>query len=273
MALFGWDNCPGAVRAQVDHLTTTLSGALAERLIGIYLHGSLAMGCFNPYHSDLDLLVITDSRMPVATKRRTVEFLLGCSNQPHPIEISFLASAQLRPWQYPTPFDLHYSEMWRATYTHELAAGTWQAWNDTQQRDPDLAAHITIINARGIRLMGAPIASTFPSAPDDDYRASLAGDIHDSLESIATDPVYAILNCCRTYAYVRDGRVLSKEEGGRWAVDALPAAFGDTITAAWAAYRSDTGRQRFDADALNAFAIYMRQVLAPVLRHRTLARS
>ena len=49
MALFGWHNCPGAVRAQVDQLTSTLSNLLAEHLIGIYLHGSLAMGCFNPH--------------------------------------------------------------------------------------------------------------------------------------------------------------------------------------------------------------------------------
>jgi len=30
---------------------------LEDSLVGIYLHGSAAMGCFNPAKSDIDLLV------------------------------------------------------------------------------------------------------------------------------------------------------------------------------------------------------------------------
>ena len=30
---------------------------IGENLLGVYLHGSAAMGCFNPKSSDLDLLV------------------------------------------------------------------------------------------------------------------------------------------------------------------------------------------------------------------------
>ena len=260
MALYGWHNCPIAVRDQVDQLVSMLSNCLAEQLVGIYLHGSLAMGCFNPNHSDLDLLVITTDRMPLTVKRQIIEHLLVCSQQPQPIEISFLARTQLLPWHYPTPFDLHYSEMWRAAYTRDLASGTWQAWDTNEHRDPDLAAHITIINQRGICLAGAPIADIFPAVPGDDYRAALAADIHDSLASIATNPVYTILNCCRTYAYVRDGHVFSKEEGGDWAIQVLPADFRDTVATALAAYRSDTGHPSFDQNALSTFAAYMRQV-------------
>ena len=29
-----------------------------EELTGIYLHGSLAMGCFNPNKSDIDLIIV-----------------------------------------------------------------------------------------------------------------------------------------------------------------------------------------------------------------------
>ena len=260
MPLYGWPNCPSAVREQVDHLVSTLSNRLAEQLVGIYLHGSLALGCFNPNHSDLDLLVVTTDRIPIGIKRPIIEWLLECSQQPQPIEISFLAQAQLLPWRYPTPYDLHYSEMWRVAYARDLASGTWQAWDAAEHRDPDLAAHITILNKRGICLAGAPIADIFPAVPGDDYHAAFAADIHDSLASIAANPVYTILNCCRTYAYIRDGHVFSKEEGGSWAMQGLPAEFRDTVAAALAAYRSDTGQQSFDPDALSAFAGYMRQM-------------
>ncbi|MDD6156298.1 MAG: nucleotidyltransferase domain-containing protein [Lachnospiraceae bacterium] len=31
---------------------------LGDNLTGVYLHGSAAMGCFNPEESDIDLLVV-----------------------------------------------------------------------------------------------------------------------------------------------------------------------------------------------------------------------
>jgi predicted nucleotidyltransferase len=124
MALYGWHNCPIEVREQLDRLVSKLSGCLAKQLVGSYLHGSLAMGCFNPDRSDLDLLVVTAERMPVLTKRQIIEYLLACSQQPQPIKISFLSQAQLHPWRYPPPFDLHYSETWRAANVRDLAAGT-----------------------------------------------------------------------------------------------------------------------------------------------------
>ena len=263
MTPYGWHNCPVAVREQIDQLASTLSNCLAERLVGIYLHGSLAMGCFNPNHSDLDLLVITAARIPLTIKWQIIEYLLECSQQPQPIEISFLAGTQLRPWQYPSAFDLHYSENWRATYTRDLSSG--RAWDANEHRDPDLAAHITMVNKRGICITGAPITVIFPAVPDEDYRAAIAGDIEDSFASIATNPVYTILNCCRTYAYVRDGHVFSKEEGGAWALQVLPADFHNMVATALAAYRSDTGQQSFNPTALGRFARYMRHVLAPVL--------
>ena len=36
---------------------------LSDRLTGIYLHGSMAMGCFNPDKSDIDLIIVIDGDM------------------------------------------------------------------------------------------------------------------------------------------------------------------------------------------------------------------
>jgi len=67
-----------------------LADALGSNLAGLYLHGSLAMGCFNPACSDVDLLAVTRRGMTVETKRRVAELLLKTSGAPSPIEISFL---------------------------------------------------------------------------------------------------------------------------------------------------------------------------------------
>jgi len=83
---------------------------VGANLIGLYLHGSLAMGCFNPNCSDLDVIAVTAEGMAVETKRAVAAILLQQSGAPHPIEVSFLRRRDLAPWRYPTPFDFHYKE-------------------------------------------------------------------------------------------------------------------------------------------------------------------
>ena len=42
----------------LDRITAEIVKVLGTKLVGIYLHGSLAMGCFNFKSSDIDFLVI-----------------------------------------------------------------------------------------------------------------------------------------------------------------------------------------------------------------------
>lgn len=261
MALYGWPGCPSPARHQVERCVHEIQATLAENLVGVYLHGSLALGSFNPDGSDLDLLVVTRHSMSLEAKRHIAELLLHSSLQPRPIEISFLQRAGLRPWRHPTPFDLHYSEMWRAEYERELASEAWRSWNDTQRYDPDLAAHITIVNHRGICLAGATIAEVFPDVPRDDYLASVMEDVLSALEEIAEQPVYAILNACRTYAYLRDGTIRSKAAGGEWALRVLPPERHPPIAMALRAYRGERTRSFIETPELDGFAAFMRATL------------
>ena len=41
----------------LTHFVEAARETIGENLLGVYLHGSAAMGCFNPKSSDLDLLV------------------------------------------------------------------------------------------------------------------------------------------------------------------------------------------------------------------------
>ena len=51
---------PEEIIRQLDYISVSLCEIEQENLIGIYLHGSLAMGCFHPHHSDLDMLVLVE---------------------------------------------------------------------------------------------------------------------------------------------------------------------------------------------------------------------
>ncbi len=240
MAQYGWANCPAAVHSQVTRLIEALGALLGGNLLGVYLHGSLATGCFNPLRSDIDLLVVTQRGMPIETKRRVAQLLLDLEGQPANIEISFLRWDDLHPWRHPAPFDFHYSITWRKKMIAALADGMWQNWNAAERVDEDLAGHITVLQQRGLCLWGQPIEQVFSPVPPDDYLAAVLADVFSEEFGLAAEsktPVYITLNACRTLAYLQTGAVLSKDEGGLWALQALPAKFHPFLQTTLAAYR------------------------------------
>ncbi len=257
MSRYTWPDCPEDVRRQIDSLVAGLRGSLADCLAGVYLHGSLAMGGFTPRRSDVDLLVVTRRGMRVQTKRQVAGLLLHCSNDPRPIEISFLSEAQLRPWRHPAPFDFHFGEDWREELQQQMADGRWRTWNDETRVDGDLAAHITVTLSRGICLHGAPIAEVFPPVPREDYLDSILLDFDWARERIVENPVYFVLNACRVLAYLSEGLILSKDEGGAWALAGLPPEFHPTIALALDIYRGDAEPGALRAEYLASFAAHV----------------
>ena len=268
MGFYGWDDCPVDIRQQISQLRDGVRAVLADDLIGVYLHGSLAIGCFNPLRSDVDLLIITRQWLSVEVKRQMAELLLTLSGQPSPIEISFLACGDLTPWCHPAAFDLHYSEAWRVAFVRDLENGAWRSWNGEKRRDPDLAAHITVLRHRGVCLEGRPIAEVFPTVPRGDYLAAVLGDVLDAQFGLASDlaqPVYVILNACRTYAYLRTGAVLSKEEGGVWALGVVPERWRPLLTALLEVYRDRGDDGDLDHDLVGGLANYLRMQIVALI--------
>lgn len=174
---------------------------------------------------------------------------------PKGIEMSILTAADCASPCHPIPYMLHYSNDHRARYRADLA-GTAAAM---QGRDPDLAAHITVLHAVGRTLVGPPIREVFGPIARDDYLDSVLADIGDAPEAIVGAPVYTILNLCRTLAYLGDGVVRSKAEGGGWGIAHLPDV--QLIEAALAAYRN--GAPFFEADSA-ALAAFARDMLARI---------
>ncbi|MCE3200156.1 nucleotidyltransferase domain-containing protein [Paenibacillus sonchi] len=61
----------------LDRFTAIFREELEADLAGIYLHGSLAMGCFNPVGSDIDILVVIRTPLPHARAARIAQKLLA----------------------------------------------------------------------------------------------------------------------------------------------------------------------------------------------------
>jgi len=254
---YSWENCTPEIKEFVLTLQGEIKEVCNRNIIGIYLHGSLAMGGFNPNKSDIDILVVTKEPVFEKTKRRLAQLFLASSNSPFPIEISFLNMSVLHNWQHPCPYDFHYSEHWRERYVDELRKGTTEIINDAINVDPDLAAHITIMNHRGICLDGEPIIEVFPSVPKKDYVSSIMEDYEDCLKNIVNDPIYCSLNLLRVLLYLKEGVISSKQEAGKRGLEILPIELKTTIRKVVDDYSGKTETGRYDSEELHIYKNYI----------------
>ncbi len=244
---YSWSDCPDDVRARINGLVNSLRELLGANLVGVYLHGSLVLGCFNPARSDIDLLAVTRRRIAAETRGPLVSVLMRTSADDRKLEIDFVTAADLHPWRYPTPFDLHYGESWRTRLERNPMA-------KQARTNVDLAAHVTIVRHAGIALTGPPPPEVFPNVPEEHYRDALVRDVRWARERIGENAVYAVLSMCRVLAYLRDGEILSKEGAGLWCLREAPDGLRPVVEEALGAYRSvprDNGT--FDPEELRRF--------------------
>ena len=123
--------------------------------------------------------------------------------------------------------------------------------------DKDLAAHCMMLRHRGVRLYGPEIEQVFGPVSDEVFENSIYQDIRTAQEDILKAPVYVILNLCRAVAYIEEGLLLSKREGGEWALnDWQLAPYQGMIRAALKAYQEGESMP-LDHEAAQNFARIM----------------
>lgn len=234
----------------LDSITLAAEDILGETLTGVYLHGSLAMGCFNPAKSDIDLILVINGEMTDQWKRQFMEKVveLNAHAPAKGLELSVVTEEVCRDFVYPTPFELHFSPA-HLPWWQQDPEGYIQRMKGT---DPDLAAHFTIIRKYGIALRGAAVKEVFGPVPEEAYLDSIRLDVKSAVEDVSDNPVYVILNLCRVAAWVEEKQILSKQQGGEWGLAHLPAMYQPLIRAALDAYRSD-GEMRPDTALAQEF--------------------
>lgn len=221
----------------LNRMTQAAEDILGEALTGIYLHGSLAMGCFNPEKSDIDLIVVIGREMTDQQKWKFMEKVAGLNDRAPKkgLELSVVREEVCRHFVYPTPFELHFSPA-HLKWWQDDPEGYIRHMKGT---DPDLAAHFTIIRKYGIALAGAAVEEVFGEVPREAYLDSIRRDVENAPEDVRDDPVYVLLNLCRVAAYAEENLVLSKQQGGEWGLAHLPEKYHFLIQNALEAYRSN----------------------------------
>lgn len=159
----------------LNKIAAACRAALGRKLTGIYVHGSIAFGCFNWDKSDIDLIVVTEEEPGQAEKEGLLARLLGLEADcpPKGVEMSVVLRKYCRPFHYPTPFELHYSAAHREKYQMDPASYC----REMHGTDRDLAAHFTVIRAVGVTLCGTDKAAVFGEVPGEQYLDSIRRDV------------------------------------------------------------------------------------------------
>jgi len=264
MNQYSWATCPQPVREQINNLVATLQQMLSDNLVGIYLHGSLALGSFHPTRSDIDVVVLTGQNMDLEVKHAIMACLLRLSKMPCPLDIRFLVEHDLFPFHHPLPCDLSYSETRREQYQQDLRSGNWKHWNDAIHYDPDLTIFLTVLHHHGICLYGKPLMEALPSIPEHDFREAIVNNFQVAREHPLQDLVSFVLNACRVSAYLQRSMILSKDAGGVWGLGHLPEQYHPLIHQALARSRGESPTRPVGYAALDDFATSIHQaILAP----------
>lgn len=265
-----WPDADDDIAVWVHDVASAIVDVLAEVVVGVYLHGSLAMGSFYRPKSDLDLLVVAADPLDGDVRRQLAASLLACHDR-RPIigglELSVITAEAATSPVHPMPYELHFSE----EYTETVRGGG----SGPSGTDPDLPANFMAARERGQALAGPPPGEVLDAVDADGFLAAIADDLawilHDG--GIHESPFYAVLNCCRALhlAEIDDVVVLSKKEGGRWALDIVPERHRSLVRQSLDCYRSGadieasdrrTHGHDWDHQQLEAFRSWMTSRLA-----------
>lgn len=197
---------PEPVAEYLGEVTGRLRAALGHALTGVYLHGSAAMGGWHPARSDVDVLIVVSRALSDAEKSATGRLLAGVPCPGSELECSVVCASTLAIVSERPPFELHVC----TGATAKTVDGTGHPG------DSDLVMHYAVCRARGIAFAGPPPADVFPEVPRQMLVRAFAEELLWGLEHAPAH--YAVLNACRAWAYAEDGQILSKVEGGDWAL-------------------------------------------------------
>lgn len=239
------------ITTYVDHIVTVFVEEMKDNVVGVYLHGSLAMGCFNPATSDVDMLVVCEESLSIETKRKFIKRLLALTKDSrNQLEMSIVLKKYTQDFVYPTPFELHYFHPTYVKDENYICGGDGFL-------DPDLAGHFVITYHRGVTLYGEKIKDVFNPIDRQYYIDSIWNDVKEAPKEIMENPVYFTLNLCRVLYYLKEGEISSKKEGGEWGARNLPHPYQEIVNQCLEVYIGTKKETIIPNDELVEFAKWM----------------
>ncbi len=220
---------PADVEALLLALQAEIQAILGEQLVGLYLHGSLASGDFNPYRSDIDVIAVTEGEPGPQTiealKALHASMASGDLEWAKKLEVSYIPRDAIRR------FDPS-----NALHPALRADGTF----DFDYHGPDWMIQRHVLREKGIALLGPDPKTLVDPVPPEDLRRGVLGVLHEWWQPMLTGPAflaepeyqaYAVHTMCRALYTLERLDVASKPVAARWALQALDVRFKEQFAA------------------------------------------
>ena len=219
---------------QAADVVSLIRRVLGDAVLGVYLHGSGAIGTLRPT-SDIDLFAVTSRRTTGAEQRELVEQLLPISGRGDPtgrsrsIDLEIVAQPDVRPWDYPGRLDFQFGDWYRP----EFAQGNFAPWNP---HNPDLGVLLEVVLQADRPLFGPPPAQLLDPIPEADVRRAMVDSIPDLLGYLDGDERNVILTFVRIWTTLATGVIRTKDGAADWALPLLPPEHRPVLEHARAIY-------------------------------------
>ena len=130
--LVGYNDLPEEISNQIDKVVSIWKKHLKDELVGVYLHGSIALNAFNPKSGDIDILVVVNKSLDIPTKLSIAKTIIEIDKKPCPLEMSAILLGDAKEWKTPGNCVFHYSDFWTEKYQEKLAKKMEQGNVNTQ---------------------------------------------------------------------------------------------------------------------------------------------
>lgn len=210
---------PSEIRDYLLAATQSISHVLNEKLLGLYLCGSLVQNDFKTHRSDIDVLGVVSGELDEATRAHLAS-VLSFETNPVPangLEVVLFSARAARSPRLDFPFEF------------ALSTGVGLG---TESEPPGTANDmlIDIIHCReaGFTLAGPPAREVFGPVHQSMLLRALVEELQWHMQEVNRNfdemtIVNAVLNAARSLHAAETGQILSKSEGGRWWLQRYPS--------------------------------------------------
>ena len=200
----------------LESLLSRMRQILEERLVGLYLYGSLTTGDFDPGSSDIDLLAVTSSGVSGAESDALHDMHLGFARE-NPgwedrVEVAYLSAAALRTF--------------RSVRSPIAVISPGEPFHVTEA-GREWLMNWYVVRENGVALFGPPAEALIAPISREEFSACVRGYVAEWSYRIRDVPdrkvqAYAILTMCRALHLHRTGETASKRQAALWAQEELP---------------------------------------------------
>ncbi len=200
----------------LEELRSRICQALGDKLIALYLYGSLVTGDFDHVHSDIDLLAVIDGNLSekdfAGLDTMHTAFVTAHPAWYDRVEIAYLAHQALKTFR---------------TQESPIAIISPGEPFHFKEAGKDWLINWWVVRRQGVALYGPPAQEVIDPITDEEFQKTVREQVEEWREWIYHLPrrksqAYGILTMCRAlHAYIV-GEQVSKREAADWAAAYFP---------------------------------------------------